>query len=262
MDSRRVRILATIVLLTAALGACGGKQAPKPAGPVTLPGDQALFDQGTQALEKKDWERGRTLLQQLVDSYPQSSLAPKARIAIADSHFAQNDEIHRAQATVEYQAFISLYPFSESAAYAQFQLGMIKFRRIRIASRDLTEARDAMKEFGKVVSEYPNSSYAEQAREKIKECRARLAEHELVIAEFYLKQKSYEAALTRLKTLLNEFPEFPEAGRVYYRMGECAEKLGKRDDAITYYQKAADATSSGEYGPRAKEKLKELEHAS
>ncbi len=255
MDSKRLRFVIACALLLGAV-ACGGNN-PKEA-PGALPGDQALFDDGTAAMKDEDWEKGRTLLQQLVDAYPQSSLAPKARIAIADSYFRQNDETNRAQATVEYQAFISLYPFSESAAYAQFQLGMLKFRQVRIASRDQTETRDALRLFEKVVSEYPGSEYVEQARQKIAECRDRLAEHELVVALFYFKTKSYDAALPRLQRIVADFPDFSRLDEVYYNIGDALARTGKNDEAIPYFRKVAESKPTGPLAAKANERIREL----
>lgn len=256
MDSKHLRVVVG-VLLVLSLAACGGKK-PKEPVPGNLPGDQALYDDGTAALKKENWEKGRTLLQQLVDSYPQSSLAPKARMAIADSYYRQNDDTGRAQATVEYQTFISLYPFSESAAYAQFQLGMIKFRRMRIATRDQTETRDALKDFEKVVSEYPGSEYATQAKEKIAACRDRLAEHELNVAVFYVKRRAYDSALPRLKKIVEDYPSFSQADEVLFQIGECLTKLGKKEEAISYFQKVSGSRPQGPLALKASERIKQL----
>ncbi|MEW6363321.1 MAG: outer membrane protein assembly factor BamD [Acidobacteriota bacterium] len=253
MDSTRLRLI--LLLLILAVG-CGKN--PKPTTPANIPSDQVLYDQGTAALEKEDWDKGRTLLQQLVDSYPQSALAQRARIAIADSHFKQNDETHRAQAAVEYQTFISLYPFSEWAAYSQFQLGMLRFRRMRIAARDQTETRDALQAFQRVVSEYPGSQYADQARQKAVECQDRLAEHELTVGIFYYKRKSYASAVSRFKLVMAEYPNFSQMDKLYFYLGESLAKDGKRDEAVPYYQKVADKSPPSEYKQKSLERLREF----
>ncbi len=251
-----LRSLWCVTIVLCLLVACGGN--PKPSStPENLPGDQALYDQGTAAMAKEDWDKARTLLQQLVDAYPQSSLTPRSRIAIADSYYKQDDEAHRAQAEVEYMAFISLYPFSELAAYSQFQVGMLKFQHLRIPSRDQENTQEALKAFQKVVSEYPASEYADQAKEKIQECRNRLAAHELGVGTFYLKRKSYDAAQTRLKKLIVDYPGFSQMDAAYYYIGESLLKMGKKDDAIPYYQKLTEG-KPGEYSSKAAGRLREI----
>jgi len=254
MDSRRLwYVIIVLVFLTA----CGGGTPSPVATPTNLPGDQALYDQGMAAMEKKDWERGRTLLQQLVDGYPQSSLAQRSRVAIADSYCRQDDETHRVQAEVEYQAFISLYPFSDLAAYSQYQIGMLKFEHIRIAARDQENTWEALRAFQKVVSEYPASEYADKAKEKIEECRDRLAEHELTVGVFYFKRKSYESSVSRLKALLSEYPNFTQMERALYYLAESLSKLGRDEEALPYYRKLAEG-KPGEYTSKAEKRLREI----
>ncbi len=252
MDLRRLWIVTLPLWLL--LAGCGEK--PKPAEPGKLPGDQALFDDGMKSLEKKDWDKARTLLQQLVDSYPQSSLTPKARIAIADSHFKQDDEVHRAQAQVEYQAFISLYPFSEQAAYSQYQIGLLKFNHLRISSRDQADTLEALKAFQKVVSDYPGSEFAPQAKEKVAACKDRLADHELVVGIFYYKRKSYDSAVARLRQLQKDYPDFSGMDSVYFYMAESLMKLGKKDEALPYYQRLSDG-KPGPFKQKAADRLRE-----
>ena len=88
--------------------------------------DEALFKLG-EAEIKKDTEKALLYLRQVIDSFPKSFYAQRAKLLIADAYFKKGDEGNMILAAAEYREFINLYPYSPSAAYCQYQIGMSFF---------------------------------------------------------------------------------------------------------------------------------------
>ncbi len=87
--------------------------------PEVASSDEALFKLG-EAEIKKDEEKARLYLRQVIDSFPKSFYAQRAKLLIADSYFKKGDEGNLILAASEYREFISLYPYSPSAPYCQY----------------------------------------------------------------------------------------------------------------------------------------------
>ena len=100
--------------------------------------DEALFKAGQDSV-KKDTEKSRLYFRQVIDSFPKSFYAQRAKLAIADSYFEKGDEGSMILAASEYREFIQLYPFSPSAPYAQYQIAMSYFKKALKPGRDQTK---------------------------------------------------------------------------------------------------------------------------
>ena len=117
----------TILCLIALLSpGCGKKDAAL--SPEIASNDELLYNLGMEAIEK-DSEKGRLYLRQVIDSFPKSFYAQRAKLAIADSYFKKGDEGSMIIAASEYREFISLFPLSPSASYAQYQIGMTYYKK-------------------------------------------------------------------------------------------------------------------------------------
>ena len=78
-----------------------------------------------------------------------------------------------------------------------------------MAERDAEAARLAFESFKKLAVEFPNSSYASDARKRMKFLLTVLAENEVHVARFYLRKGAYHAALNRAKMILTNFQGVP-----------------------------------------------------
>lgn len=220
--------------------------------------DEALYKLGEKYL-KKDPEKARLYLRQVIDSFPKSFYAQRAKLAIADSYFKKGDEGSLILAASEYREFISLFPLSPSAAYAQYQIAMTFYKKVLKPGRDQTKTKQALAEFKKVITNYPLSEEAKLAQEKIKDCEERLAEHDFTIGELYYKMGAYKGAVGRLKEILTNFPNYSKMDKVYFYLGDSYLKWNKKDESIPYFTKLISDFPQSKYAQKAQEKLKELE---
>jgi outer membrane protein assembly factor BamD len=224
----------------------------------TLSSDEALFKLGEEYL-KKDTEKGILFLRQVIDSFPKSFYAQRAKILIADTYFKKGDEANLILAAAEYREFISLYPTSPSVPYCQYQIAMTYYKNALKPGRDQTKTIQALQEFRKVVANYPNSEYARQAEEKIKDCEQRLAEHEFTIGEFYYKSRAYRAALGRLQDILTKYPDFKKMDAVYFYIADSYFQSRNYEAAFPYFTKLVTDYPNSKFVKKAQERLKALE---
>ncbi len=249
--------LVLAVLLSAA--ACR-KKAEIEIAPEIASSDEALFKLGEESM-KKDEEKGMLFLRQLMDSFPKSFYAQRAKLLIADAYFRKADEGNLILAASEYREFINLYPFSPSAAYCQYQIGMTSFKKALKPGRDQSKTAAALAEFKKTVSTYPTSEQAKTAQEKIKDCEERLAEHQFLIGSQYLGSHAFKAATSRLAEILTIYPNFSGMDRVYSALGEAYFQGGKSAEAVPYFTKLVSDYAKSPLAGKAQERLKEIDAA-
>lgn len=250
-------LIIIILLIGFAAGpACKKKEAELT--PEVASSDEALFNLGEKYV-KKDPEKARLYFRQLIDSFPKSFYAQRAKLAIADSFFEKGDEGNLILAASEYREFISLYPFSPSAPYAQYRIAMTYFEKRLKPGRDQTKTREALNEFKKVINNYPLSEEAKDAREKIKICEENLAEHTFSIGEYYYKADAYKAAVNRLIEILTNYPEYSKMEEVYFMLGDSYYKWGKTEESIPYFRKLISDYPRTKFAREAQDILEEIE---
>jgi outer membrane protein assembly factor BamD len=162
-------------------------------------------------------------------------------------------------AASEYREFISLFPLSPSAAYAQYQIAMTFYEKVLKPGRDQTKTKQALAEFKKVISNYPLSEEAKLSQDKIKDCEERLADHVFGIGHIYYKMGGYRAAVSRLKEILTEFPNYTKMDKVYYHLGDSYYRWGQEEESIPYFTKLISDFPESKYAGKAKKKMEEIE---
>jgi outer membrane protein assembly factor BamD len=255
---KKLSLALTISFICLIIGfGCGKKKAE--ISPEVASSDEAFFKLGEQYI-KKDPEKARLYLRQVIDSFPKSFYAQQAKLAIADSYYRKRDEGSMILAASEYREFISLFPYSPSAPYAQYQIGMTFYRKALKPGRDQTKTKQALEEFKKVVTNYPLSEEAKSAEEKILDCEGRLAEHTLYIGIHYCRVKAYKAAVSRLTEILTNFPNFSKMDKVYYYLGDSYYKANQVEQSIPYFTKLITDFPQSKFAKKAKARLEEKEN--
>lgn len=252
----RLSIVILIILMIFVGPAC--KKKSLQIDPEIASSDEALFKTGEQFI-KKDPEKARLYLRQVIDSFPKSFYAQRAKLAIADSYFYQGDEGSMLLAASEYRDFISNFPLSPSAPYAQLQIALSYFNKVLKPGRDQTKTEQALAEFKRLITEYPLSDQAKEAREKVKVCEEYLAAHVLSIGRLYFKRKAYPAVVSRLKEILSNYPTFSELDEVFFLLGETYYKMEQIEESVPYYTKLISDYPESEFAKKAQERMKEIE---
>jgi len=84
--------------------------------------DMMLFQQAHKALKQSNYAEGRSLLQTLINTYPDSDYVPRAKLSIADSLYSEHAF---KQAEAEYRDFVTFFPNRPEVAEAQRRISSI-----------------------------------------------------------------------------------------------------------------------------------------
>ena len=215
-------VLAAVLVFTAA---CTNKKVHNPLADVnSKQSDKVLFDRAMDAMKHNRFEVARITLQTMINTYPDSEYLARAKLAVADSWYAEGGSAALAQAEAEYHDFITFFPNMKEAAEAQLKIANIHYSQMEKPDRDFTHAMRAEEEFRQVILQYPdNKQMAEEARKKLLKVQEVIAEREFGVGRFYFLRESYPASIARLKSLTDKYPLYSKADEALYMLGQAYE---------------------------------------
>jgi outer membrane protein assembly factor BamD len=165
-----------------------------------------LYGEAKAALDAGDYEQAVEYYELLEARFPFGRYAQQAQIEIPYAYYKAG-ETEAALAAVD--RFIQLNPRHPSMDYAYYLRGLINFNRdqgflttifpMDPAEMDTKPLQQAFVDFGRLVGEFPDSRYAENARQRMIFIRNALAAHELRVAEFYARRQAWVAASQRAR---------------------------------------------------------------
>ena len=170
---------------------------------------------------------------------------PLAQQAQLDKAYAQYKNEQRAEALATLDRFMRLHPASPAMDYALYLKGIINFNdklglfsflsRQDLSERDQHAAKEAFEAFSELVSRFPDSRYAPDARARMRYTINALAQHEVHVARFYFKRGAYVAAIDRAQQALRDYRDAPALEEALYILVQSYDKLGMdqlRDDTL------------------------------
>jgi len=253
----RLRLL-PIVLVLALAPACGARQEALP--PNSAQPDRFLFDRGTAALKEEEWANARTYFQQIVDGYPQSPVRPDAKLGLGDAYLGENTAESLVSAANEFREFLSFYPTSQRADYAQYKLAMTHFVQMRAADRDQTETKAALAEFDVFFQKFPNSPLMPEVKMNWRIARDRLSESSYRVGLTYYRLRWDTGAIDRFREVLKEDPGYTGRDAIYFYLAESLVRTDKTPEAIPYFERLLEEFDMSEYLEDAKERLQQLKN--
>jgi outer membrane protein assembly factor BamD len=204
--------------------ACTNKKSVNPLANVgSKQPDKVLFDRAMDAMKHNRFDVSRMTLQTLINTYPDSEFIARAKLAVADSWYAEGGTTAMQQAEIEYKDFRTFFPNMPEAAEAQLKVANIHYQEMEKADRDYTHAMRAEEEYRSLLLEYPDSKLVPQAKQRLREVQEVLAQREYNIGRFYYLRLAYPAAIARLKTLVDRYPLYSGADEALYLLGQSYE---------------------------------------
>ena len=238
--SRRIPIFLLLAVLASAV-ACTNKKVNNPLASVgSKQPDKVLFDRAMDAMKHNHFDVARLNMQTLINAYPDSEYIARAKLAVADSWYAEGGSANLAQAEAEYEDFITFFPNMPEAAEAQLKIANIHFNQMEKPDRDYTHAVRAEDEYRKLILQWPDSKLVPEAKQRLLEVQEVIAEREYRVGHFYYNRQSYAAAIARLQSLVDSYPLYSKADEALYLLGQSyeAEIAMLRGRTINEAQKA------------------------
>lgn len=216
-----------IILLSGTLAftaACTNKKVTNPLADIgSKQPDKVLFDRAMDALKHNRYDVARITLQTLINTYPDSEYIARAKLAVADSWYAEGGSTSMAQAEIEYKDFETFFPNMPEAAEAQLKIANIHYQQMEKPDRDYTHAMRAEEEYRQLILQWPDSKLVPQAKQRLREVQEVIAEREFRVGRFYYLRESYAASIARLRSLVDKYPLYSKADEALYLMGQSYE---------------------------------------
>jgi outer membrane protein assembly factor BamD len=216
---------------------------------------EQLFQAAEAQFERRRWPRARTYYSHLYETHPNDPLGRRALLRIADTYYEQGDPVNLVEAQYKYRDFINRYPTSEQADYAMLRIAMCSFRQMERPDRDQTKTREAVEKFNDMLRTYPNSPLKAEAEARRQDALDRLARHEHIVARFYMKRGSWNAALQRLNFLIDTYPNYNDRAAAFYDLGTSLSRLGRDGEARLYFERVVTEFPESEHADDAKRRL-------
>jgi outer membrane assembly lipoprotein YfiO len=224
----------TALLLAVTLAGCGifGKEIDETEGWSAA----KLYAEAAAELDSGSYKRAIELYEKLEARYPFGRYAMQAQLDVAYAYY-RADEPEDALAAAD--RFIKLYPQNPYVDYAYYLKGIVNYNRsigfldrfipTDASQRDPGSAMDAFKDFAVLVERFPNSKYAEDARQRMVYLRNNLAMNEVNVARYYMKRGAYLAAANRANYVIQHYQRTSAVDDALEVLIDAYRALGKDD---------------------------------
>ena len=179
--------------------------------------EKELYDQAQSRLKNGSFSTAIMSLEALEARFPFGRYAEQAQAELIYAYY-MNSQFEAAQSAAE--RFINLHPRHSHTGYAFYMKGLASFTddsgifsryfQSDLAKREVVMAQTSFDELSDFISRYPNSKYVPHAKQRMIYLKNLLAEHEIYVADFYMKRGAYLAAIGRAKYVIEHLPNTPQ----------------------------------------------------
>ncbi len=192
------------------------------------------FEYANHLLNSKQYNLALEAFQD-VKKYSNQEYITKADLKIADIYFILKSY---EEALYTYKRFQEFYPTHKKSDYVSYQIALCYYNRLpRSADRDLSLAYALLDALDLLINNYPNFEKINEVKSKKIEIRNLLAQKELGIANFYLKNKQYKSALARYIAVTNFYHDTGAAPASLLGAGKAHLGLDNKIESKKYLDK-------------------------
>ncbi len=226
--SSRVLLLSALV----ALAACSNS--PKK-GAMS---EQEYYNAAQKSIKSGNFNSAADQLVQLESHYPVGSYTQQAQLELI---YARYKNVDYGGAAAAADRFIRLHPAHPQTDYAYYLRGLANYEAgndsfarympTNQAHRDLGATRESFNDFRELLTRFPDSEYAADARQRMIFLRNQLAEAEMHAARFYVRRGAPLAALNRARWVVENYQGTPVMPEALATVAWAQSKLGLNDVA-------------------------------
>ena len=197
---------------------------------------QPLFVDARTALDNGLYQKAIQILSAIDSRFPFGPISHQVQIDLIYAYYKSGDA---AQGIALADRFLRLNPNNPNIDYVYYMRALINLSTeenlfqdmagIDRSNRDPSASRDAFKDLKYIVTAFPESKYAADARKRMIKIKSRLAQYELKVADFYLKRDAWASAANRGRYIVEYFSPSPEVEQALEIMIESYDKLGLDD---------------------------------
>ena len=163
--------------------------------------------------------------------YPQSEWASKAVLMASYSYYLQD---YYSEAIYNLERFISSYPDDKSIDYVHYLIAICYYETIEDEKKDLEPLLKSNKKFKFIISNYPLSDFAKDAKYKVNLIEDTLASKEMYIGRHYLKKEKWIPAIKRFQNIIKNYNQSVYVEEAIHRLVEIHYRIGLEQEANKY----------------------------
>jgi outer membrane protein assembly factor BamD len=221
------RVLLTVLCVSAlALTGCAHKKPPQSS-------PQVLYQRAKHDMDEYNYNAAIKTYEQLTAIFPFTDQAHQAQLDLIYAYYRAGETDSAIDAC---DTFIRENPTHPRVDYAYYMEGLVNFEkqpnaierlfRVDLSKRPPTTANKSFAAFRTVVTEYPKSAYAYDARQRMIYLRDRLAAYDVEIARYYLERGAYVGAVRRAKLVVDDYEGAPATREALAIMIVSYDRLG------------------------------------
>lgn len=230
-SSRAIR-LAAIGLMAMTLTACSGLNL---FGPVKLKEEPivpaaSLYQGALDDMDRQYYLTAIEKLEKLERQHPRDPLTEKGKLMQVYSNYriGKFDE-----AILAADRYLALYPSSSEVPYVLWLKGTAYYAQIKDITRDQQLSRDAIDTYNLLISNYPKSEHAIDAKEKLLVAYDQLAGKEMSVGRYYQGNGQYTAAINRFREVVERWQTSTHIEEALFRLTETYLLLGLTNEAMS-----------------------------
>ena len=232
MFRAKLSALSAAGALALLIGGCSSTPEDKTAGW----SPNRIYSEAKDEMGSGAYERAIPLLEKLEGRAAGTPLAQQAQLDKAYAHYKAGEQ---PQAIATLDRFIKLHPASPALDYALYLKGIVNFNdnlgmfsfltRQDLSERDQKAAKESFEAFRELVTRFPESKYAPDARERMTYIVNSLAQYEVHVARYYFNRGAYVAAINRAEIALTDYKNVPALEEALYIIIQSYDALGMKD---------------------------------
>ncbi|MGL4207325.1 MAG: outer membrane protein assembly factor BamD [Aeromonadaceae bacterium] len=229
---KKSHLLLPLTLVLALVAGCSSTDKEK----VPDEPPEKLFQQAQEKLDSGNYNKAVELLEALDSRYPFGPYSAQVQLDLIYAYYKDGDTAH---AIANIDRFLRLNPTHKDVDYVYYMRGLTNMQAdynffhhtfgMDRSDRDPSYARQAFRDFKVVLTNYPQSQYAADARARMVSLKDRLAKYDLSVAEYYWKRGAWIAAANRSKGIIENFNDTPSTEAALEIMVKSYDKLEMND---------------------------------
>ena len=188
----------------------------------------AIYEEAVEVLKKGDAYYAAKKFKEAEALMPLSEWAAKSSLMAAYAHYSRNAY---SRSVFLLERHINNYPSDRNIPYAHYLIAICYFEQILNEKKDLKPLLKAKEKFEYILSTYPETDYAIDARFKIDLIIDQLAAKEMSIARYYMKTKKWIPAINRLKIVVEKYDRTVFIEEALHRLVEVYYTIGLNEEA-------------------------------
>ncbi|OIQ24428.1 outer membrane protein assembly factor BamD [uncultured Vibrio sp.] len=195
-----------------------------------------LYSEAQASLRSGNWFTAIDQLEALDSRYPFGAYSEQVQLDLIYAYY-KNDDLALGLATIE--RFNRLNPTHDKLDWVLYMRGLTHMAQDRNfmhdifnvdrSDRDPEPVKSAFADFNRLLTRYPDSQYAADAKKRMHALKNRLADYDLATADFYLRREAWIAAINRSQELQKTYPNTEAARKSLKIQLEAYEELGLED---------------------------------